>query len=464
MPTGPFKGDSDVPRGPSTTHIAGRAATVLAALTLPAVAGVVAAAIHLSDADSQIQRAGLPPRQLFCADPRFLALKDAASLCSDWAFAEWSLYAALVATALGFMVPVLGLGVAFFAGRNRARLALLFRPTVLLCLGALAVVMVAQAIILPTALYFLFSATGRIPSGIMGALFLGSAYAAYVSIRSALHIGRSLTINVVGTPASPLLHGLVAQVAQALGATPPRTIIVGPEPTFFATSAGAVLGDVALPRGTTMYVSSTLGAVLSDNELRAVLSHEMAHFAGEDTVYSLKFAPAYRALATASAQLKAANASGGVRGLAILPASATAELLLDAFERSQSAISRERELVADAAAAHQVSADVIAGALVKATIYGNAWSALWQDVLTVATTFEQVPSAFRAAAGRLFDSESSALLGGSLIRADGRPSWSVTEPSDSHPSLADRFAALSVPLSDASIVHFGTPTANAYLL
>jgi len=429
--------------------------------------GLVTVVAYLSDADTQVAAAGLPARSVVCANPRFLAVKGAADLCAEWGFAEWVAGLAFLTLIVALLLPMIGLSSAALAGQNRSRLALIFRPTVLLCLVLLAGVMLAQAVILPSALFLVGSMVGRIPTGIIGGVALGSIYAAYISLRSILTIGRALRVDVVGLPAGPdqhaSVHALVGRVAFDVGAELPRNVVVGPEPTFFATSASASLSGVPLPHGTTVYVSSTLGAVLSGEELRAVLAHEMAHFVGEDTLYSLKFAPAHRALAEANATLQSASGAGGVSGVATMPARATAALIAEAFERNQASISRHRELAADSVAATQASAPALVGALVKATIYGSAWGPLWQEVLSAASTFGDVPVAFRAAAVKLFDSNVQAVLEPLLGVQEGRPVSHLTHPTDTHPSLNDRAAALALPLSEASIRSFAAPSSNEYL-
>ena len=71
-------------------------------------------------------------------------------------------------------------------------------------------------------------------------------------------------------------------------------ILVGIEPTFYATAADIVGCGKETLKGETLYLSMSLMRLFNKSELKAVIGHELGHFSSKDTDYSTKFAPVYR--------------------------------------------------------------------------------------------------------------------------------------------------------------------------
>lgn len=57
-------------------------------------------------------------------------------------------------------------------------------------------------------------------------------------------------------------------------------------------------------------------ALLDDAEAAAVIGHELGHFTGEDTQYSLRFVPLYAGMQNSLEQM--ASSSQGISGLTAL--------------------------------------------------------------------------------------------------------------------------------------------------
>src|SRR5690606_6087716 len=94
---------------------------------------------------------------------------------------------------------------------------------------------------------------------------------------------------VIGVPFSPIeqprLALLVQQIAKATNARMPDNIVLGLDPNFFATTAPMhTPTSRRLLTGQTLYLSLPLMRVLSLDEVKAVVGHELAHFSGSDTI------------------------------------------------------------------------------------------------------------------------------------------------------------------------------------
>src|SRR5262249_10608236 len=126
----------------------------------------------------------------------------------------------------------------------------------------------------------------------------------------------------------------------------------------------------------TMYISLPLCRLLTEDELKVVLGHELAHYKGRDTQFSQRFYPIYRGATDALVRLEQSfshGEKGSAADFVLLPAFLTLSYFLDSFSNAEREISRDRELVADAEAAKVGSAHTIATALVKI----HAYSAMW---------------------------------------------------------------------------------------
>jgi Zn-dependent protease with chaperone function len=280
----------------------------------------------------------------------------------------------------------------------------------------------------------------RISVGLMLTLAVGALAAAWSLIQTALASNRRPVLFAVGRPlareAAPRLYAHVDALAKRLGANPPDHIVLGIDTNFYVTSADVRTPERAEPlRGQTLYVSSGLARLFAPDELDAVLGHELGHFRGEDTAYSLRFAPVYASLGGAIHGM--VNRDGRVAWLA-LPAIRVLGLLYDLFAEAEAAIGRDRELEADRAGAEAARTEAMGRALMKVALHAEALSAALgaPHSLDHAAADGSLPLAFarRLAAG--FDREAwSAALETGLGEA-------VAHPIDTHPPMRTRLAAI----------------------
>ena len=243
---------------------------------------------------------------------------------------------------------------------------------------------------------------------------------------------------------APALWQLVDELGARLGALRPDRIVAGLGVMFFVTES-----EVATPHevvtGRTLCLSLPLARIFTVDELRAIIGHELGHFRGEDTAYSREFVPIYRGATGALARLSSVR--GGARTLALLPAFAIIGMFLDAFDRAEKHHGRARELLADAAGAEATSARALASALVKTHAFAPFWGSVAMSAQVDALNLRQGnagPPGWRERynLSRLFEDLVRSAATAERLRDIGQSRTS--HPTDTHPPLAARLAALGL--------------------
>jgi len=234
---------------------------------------------------------------------------------------------------------------------------------------------------------------------------------------------------------APRLWSDIRAAASRLGTAAPDHIVVGMENNFYVTELAVKL-RTGRTEGRTLYLSLPLMQQLSPTEVLAIIGHELGHFRGDDTRITREFYPLrFRANATL-----AAMAQSGWVGWTNVHA-----LLFFrwSFGSVEQALSRERELDADRAAAELTSPTIIAQALVKLQVFNEAF--------------------FRNVAKGKGDPYSISLP--SYVRdqlVSENEFWTrlfdktVSHPLDSHPSLRARLESLEQPTNIEQAISIAT--------
>lgn len=225
----------------------------------------------------------------------------------------------------------------------------------------------------------------------------------------------------------PRLHALIASVADKTGHRMPQATYLVREASAFAGSRPRWHG---LRREPILGLGLPLFALLTEDELAAVIGHEFGHHIGGD----VKLGPwQHRTSAAISAALHRLDGSNVYLHL---PFYAYGRLFLRVTGRA----SREQELRADALAARTVSARAVGGALVALEQYDSAWAAFWYDVFVPA-----VNAGFR---GPILDGYQRYLSATSAPAAGGASRRGPPAEGDTHPPLEVRLAALGIGASE----------------
>jgi Zn-dependent protease with chaperone function len=244
---------------------------------------------------------------------------------------------------------------------------------------------------------------------------------------------------------------VVRDVAAAVGVTPPRVVRLTSEANARVVEEPRLMG--LLPGARTLHVGVPLLVALPDDQLRAVLGHELAHLARGHSRFT---AVVYRgAAALRMSELRVRlfakqNPAMGVLG-AQIPV-----LLIRAYSWLYHGVAfaalREHETAADDAAARSAGAAVTREALAGQ----NAVERAWRDFMVRVAPFGRGPAdRFEAFRLWLAEPEMRELL----------PIWRehpISAPVswfDAHPGLGDRLVRLGGMPGGEAVVEEGAPLA-----
>ena len=124
----------------------------------------------------------------------------------------------------------------------------------------------------------------------IGLLVLVAAFAILKAMFVQLDDTFEINGEVIEPDRAPALVERLAALASSLDIKKPDWLVVGIDDNFFVTEHTVTVRGKAYA-GRTLYVSLPLLKIMEREEADAVLSHELAHFSGQDTLYSRKIAP-----------------------------------------------------------------------------------------------------------------------------------------------------------------------------
>ncbi len=356
--------------------------------------------------------------------------------------------AVLTATAALSLLYVLA---ALLVGWHRRTLALFFPAVVRIALGGLALLLALHGLLLLAAVYLLFIAghmhysmwiLAALGFGyVLSGLLIVSAWRRYLAVSPLLIRGVQLTAGQL-----PQLTKRIEQLARRLRAQPPTRLILGLEPSVFVTSCEINLrGSGVLPRAETLYVPLVALRTLTQEELDAVIAHELGHFRGGDLLFTERFVPAFRSLAASLESVSEAQAeANGWMTLSQLPATSAIGGMFHLLKRMVSRITRQRELEADRAGSEVSSGGAVISAVVKLSIFDMQW---WLfelgnvELVQSGTARGNLVEDFLARTRKLLAVSEHQELLKVLLAAH------TSHPLDTHPSLSARAQALNVDAS-----------------
>lgn len=352
--------------------------------------------------------------------------------------------AALGAGAVGLFLLLLIHLAGRLARNSRNLLALLFTPglyaTAIVVIG---LILVYAAVGMAAIYYGESVLVGRVHVRIIIGIGIGALAGVGAVTRGIFMIVGKAETFVVGKTLrreqAPMLWMQIDTTAERLNALRPDYVVVGLDPGFFVTEADVVCLNGTL-RGRTLYCSLPLCRILNNEELAAVIGHELGHFKGEDTKFSKRFYPIYRGTATSLEALQ--NVGGGVlASMALVPAVTIFRYFLESFAVAERRIGRERELAADRSASSVTSPERISVALVKLHAFTGVWFNLQEEIVNGLRQGQLLKNASKTYAETVADSASAEAL-------EGISEVHLSHPTDSHPTLSVRLESLCVKIDD----------------
>ncbi|WP_116810005.1 M48 family metalloprotease [Steroidobacter cummioxidans] len=431
-------------------------------LAIPVVGYLVAAGI-LWDLNGDAQRASGQTFEALCEVRAEINNADLNSACDEIASVQMLRTVSLWCALIGVALPLLAFLGARYAGNNRDRLASVFRPLVAVTVAVLAGLVLVEAGVLAFAAYEGESyLIGRVHFFIIGCVALGGLLGAFQLAASAFSFAKPVSFPVLGKRVTqdqaPQMFAEIEATARQIGARIPDNVVVGLDTTFFATSATVhLIGEQVPLQGETLFISAPLARILNREELASVIGHELGHFSGRDTAYSLRFAPVYAGLGSSLQAVSTADDEGAL-GLAKLPALALLGYVHGLFQESEAGVSRERELAADQSGAKAGSALALASALCKICVYSELWGKVQsQNVAALAEgqITRNLSRAFADSARYDVEAASADKLLEEVL--DVR----VAHPTDSHPPVSQRLDALQVSVAQVRDAGLSLPAQPA---
>ncbi|MCG2711554.1 MAG: M48 family metalloprotease [Elusimicrobia bacterium] len=388
-----------------------------------------------------------------CSRGEYPELKNSCELAKRMGVINfWSITAAKISIGLLLIIFVCG----FISNYGRLALLLTFRPLLIVSKIVLAFLTVINGILLAVSVYYAeMLLIHRVHLVVVVSIALGGIVAAY-SIFATLFSSNRASTRVFGEELSKEKYKniweLVQEISEKMNAHIPDHIIAGIEPNFYVTQADVKMLDKKFS-GRTMYISIPMLKFFSRDEFSSIIAHELAHYKGLDTQYSLHFYPIYKGLQDGG---QALEMSGGAFRAAAIPAVMLFNYLYNSFAEAENKISRNRELAADAESVKMFGAHTFAKALLKTHAFSEPWSSIMAMNLSLikeGKCFKNISKTYSETIKNIDLPE--------LIKNIGASD--VAHPTDSHPAFPERLKAigLETPHSDISLL---PETGNLQLL
>ncbi|HJP74391.1 MAG TPA: M48 family metalloprotease [Pseudonocardiaceae bacterium] len=243
----------------------------------------------------------------------------------------------------------------------------------------------------------------------------------------------------VGPAEAPNLWQLVDELAEQVGTAAPAEIMLTTEVNAAVTENTRLLG--LLPGHRCLYLGIPLLAGLSTRELRALLGHELGHYAGKHTRLTALIYRGYLAMDGITENLRGTHTSGNgmARGWSAL-AHRLFAAYANAYARLSYAVRRRQELEADRTAVRLAGRAAAGDALRTVYALRPIWQEFEDNYLRPALEFGRLPADPVAAFAALLKEPDCR----DALREleDAEPADPPQRPFDSHPGLANRLRNL----------------------
>ena len=340
---------------------------------------------------------------------------------------------------------------------NRSILLATFKPGLYITSVILIILIAIHAAVAIGAIYYGEPIlVKRLHVGIILMIAIGAFCGITAMAKTIFSMVHRASTFVIGTSVTrdeaPELWNQVDYIADKLNALRPQHIVVGLDSNFFVTEA-----DVACLNGNfsgrTMYCSIPLSRILTKDEFSSVIGHELGHFKGLDTKFSVSFYPIYRGTISSLASLHRTG-GGNSAFIALLPAIAILSYFLECFSVSESRISRDRELAADQAGASIAGAEIMGASLVKIHAFSGHWGSIQKASIEALQSGKALSNMSKTFAESIADNADAKVL-------EGITETQLSHPTDSHPPLGIRLDSLGVTLEEVASASLSVTPSDA---
>ena len=334
------------------------------------------------------------------------------------------------------LMAIMGFGIhcaGDYCNRHRNRLLRIFPPTLVAAIAGTILILVTQSALLAALLYYVPLEFANLTlSGLLIVVGVGLVLGLYQIVRHSLNVFRPTPFEADGLLVQrneqSALWEMANNLASSLGAQPVDNILLGLEPNYFVTE-GRICAHGREAEGRSLYLSLPATRFLTPDELRAIVGHEFGHFRGADMTFTRRFFPLFNSAAKALDGM-----ATGYGSWTLLPAIYMLHFFLTSFQKVQSALSRDREFLADDAGVEVSSAFDLASALVKLEVFA--------------------PALFAAVQENVYTNRATSLSLGEQLPKPGWPKMAresllaaqTPHPFDSHPQLSQRLENLNIDL------------------
>lgn len=347
---------------------------VTGTLLIPAIAFAVATAVG-HHAAVQLASENIVPLHGLCPGWRWYVSVHPMIPCAMLNDATTLQVASSGFSMLALVGPAIVVVLAFLLSRRTRLLGTFYDPLMMVCsiLGALAVAGQLALIIASGWLGANYALGGHVGAGVLAVFVLPILSA--IPIVTGIGIGlRSWGEGpVFALPLSPKqapnLWMQVKVVAQAVGVPPPDNLLIGLSPLCFATRSKLTIPERrTILRGRTIHVPALSLHLLSCEELRACLGHELAHFRRGLSPVVIRLALQWSSWRSSDAA-KAASAGGfSAFALFLFPGISTLLLMLHYLSKFAAAGFPAFEFAADRFAVLTTSEQTALRGLIKHAI------------------------------------------------------------------------------------------------
>ncbi len=412
--------------------------------------------------------------QATCADPSLRKTFNLEPVCQPFEnigrIVGLAAFTGLVAVLFASLVWVAGA----ISKKDRKILLRVFRPGLVVSNVVVALLLLLQAALLSGTILYSFLNGDANENFYFYTVFFGAAalVGGVLTVKPLFGNAQNAHAVVLGirvAPAEyPVLWAFVKHIAAQVGTDAPHNLIVGLTPAFYVTQTDVTcIGG--RQTGRSMYISLPLCRILTVAELTSVIAHELGHFKGEDTAFSVEFYPIYqggiqslRGVSQVAARinkftqripLTAFRLLGVAGSLTLLPSILMLGYFLERFAAAERALSREREIAADETAARIAGSATIASALVKLHAFIGTWELFtWLMSQRLLNTTRKLGDEQRYAA---MATVNASLAYAKMVAERAGPKsldeldmTALPHPTATHPPLSTRLKALGKTLAE----------------